>query len=47
MTDQSVEKNQIREKAQEFFAEKCYNPATVDEVAQDYGVVINYVRKLF
>lgn len=38
MTDQSVRKKQIMEKAKELFAEKGYYPVTVEEVAEACGV---------
>jgi AcrR family transcriptional regulator len=38
MTDQSVRKKQIMEKAKALFAEKGYHPVTVDEVAEATGV---------
>jgi AcrR family transcriptional regulator len=38
MTDQSVRKNQIMEKAKNLFAEKGYHPVTVEEVADACGV---------
>ena len=38
MTDQSVRKNQIMEKAKELFAKKGYHPVTVEEVADACGV---------
>jgi AcrR family transcriptional regulator len=38
MTDQSVRKKQIMEKAKELFAEKGYHPVTVDEIAQSCDV---------
>jgi AcrR family transcriptional regulator len=38
MTDQSVRKKQIMERAKELFAKKGYHPVTVDEVAQSCGV---------
>lgn len=38
MTDQSVRKKQIMEKAKDLFAKKGYHPVTVDEVAQGCDV---------
>jgi AcrR family transcriptional regulator len=38
MTDQSVRKKQIMEKAKELFAKKGYHPVTVDEIAQSCDV---------
>jgi AcrR family transcriptional regulator len=38
MTDQSVRKRQIMEKAKELFAKKGYHPVTVDEIAQSCDV---------
>jgi AcrR family transcriptional regulator len=38
MTDQSVRKKQIMEKAKNLFAEKGYYPVTVEEVAEACGV---------
>jgi len=38
MTDQSVRKIQIMEKAKELFAEKGYHPVTVEKVAEACGV---------
>jgi AcrR family transcriptional regulator len=38
MTDQSVRKKRIMEKAKELFAKKGYHPVTVDEVAEACGV---------
>jgi AcrR family transcriptional regulator len=38
MTDQSVRKKQMMEKAKELFAKKGYHPVTVDEVAEACGV---------
>jgi AcrR family transcriptional regulator len=38
MTDQSVRKKQIMEKAKALFAEKGYHPVTVEEVAEACGV---------
>ena len=38
MTDQSVRKKQIMEKAKDLFAKKGYHPVTVDEVAQSCGI---------
>jgi AcrR family transcriptional regulator len=38
MTDQSVRKKQIMEKAKALFAEKGYHPVTVEEVADACGV---------
>jgi AcrR family transcriptional regulator len=47
MTDQSVRKNQIMEKAKALFAEKGYHPVTVDEVAEACGVAKGTVYLYF
>ena len=38
MTDQSVRRKQIMEKAKKLFAKKGYHPVTVEEVADSCGV---------
>jgi AcrR family transcriptional regulator len=47
MTDQSVRKIQIMEKAKELFAEKGYHPVTMEEVAQSCGVAKGTVYLYF
>jgi AcrR family transcriptional regulator len=47
MTDQSVRKNQIMEKAKELFAEKGYHPVTMEQVADACGVAKGTVYLYF
>jgi AcrR family transcriptional regulator len=47
MTDQSVRKKQIMEKAKELFAEKGYYPVTMEEVAEACGVAKGTVYLYF